>query len=98
MKGINEYDFKEKHLILDEVRGIHIPKNFSESIDQSDIINLDPEMQDCLLICLDPDHADYWEAWQHIMDNIKFKLDKTNDVYSLYQDGDLFAVIYKDLK
>lgn len=88
-------DFKDCELILDEHRGIYIPRDFASTI-QHEFIKDYEKFADDLSICLNPDHEYYWEAWQNILDNMQINLMGDGVYYSLYQDGDLFAVLYKD--
>lgn len=88
-------DFKECHLILGEHRGIYIPRDFANTIDVERIKDFHAWIED-LETCKNPNHEWYWEAWQNILDNMEIDLFGNGKYFSLYQDGDLFAVIYKD--
>lgn len=90
-----ENEFKKCEIILGDHRGIYIPRDFAEAIDPDCIKDLDKFKED-LEICKDPDHEHYWEAWQNILDNMEIDLMRNGEYWKLYQDGDLFAVIYKD--
>ncbi len=88
-------DFKECHLLLDSCRGIYIPRDFADSINRSLIKDLE-QFTDDLETCKNTDHEWYWEAWTNILDNMQINLNNDGIFFNLYQDGDLFAVIYKD--
>jgi len=90
-----ENDFKDCHLILDAARGIYIPRDFAAIIDVNYIKDA-CKFTDDLEICKNPDHEWYWEAWQNILDNMQINIMGDGIFYSLYQDGDLFAVLYPD--
>lgn len=74
-------------LLLDESRGIYIPKKFYENFDLKSW-GLDPSQYSELL---DVDHEHYWEAWADLLQDATHTDDK-GQVWYLEQDGDLFAV------
>lgn len=92
---MEENEFKECHCLLDSHRGIYIPRDFAEMISDTKYIKDYEKFKDDLETCKNPDHEWYWESWQTILDNMKIDLKGEGKFYSLYQDGDLFAVIYK---
>ena len=78
------------HLLISESRGIYIPRDFINQIRGWKGYGKGkyPEYKSILS---DPENESYWDAWNELLD----KLTYTNDngvEYSLYQDGDLFAV------
>jgi hypothetical protein len=77
-------------LLLDECRGIYIPRDFAANFDGWQGISADDEA-----ILLDPDHEYYWEAWDEVLgirgDGACY-IDEHGHKWTLYQDGDLFAV------
>ena len=87
-------------LILSDARGIYIPRDFLTEG------NGDVAVQHCAAWgltdanreqwgdALDPESEGYWDAWAWITDNARY-VDSDGDVYSLYQDGDLFALCYE---
>lgn len=92
----NEFDcFSDWKLILDSCRGIYIPRDFATIADPKFIKDFEKFRED-IEICKNPEHEHYWEAWQNILNNMQINLMGNGVFYSLYQDGDLFAVIYKD--
>jgi len=84
-------------LLVDGNKGIYLPQIFIETyysfIDP--VCHTDKIEGDIALIRYHgPDDQFYWHAWDAILDNVRLILpgvggDKT---YTLYQDGDLFAV------
>jgi hypothetical protein len=74
-------------LLLDGARGIYIPQNFAECFDVS-AWNVSDELRDILLA--GPDHEHYWDAWEQVLDNAHTS--QYGEKWTLYQDGDLFAV------
>ena len=79
-------------VLIDECHGINIPKKFVTDFDLSwwDMTQCD---NNSTAICNNPDHPDYWEAWQDILDNATF-IGCDGRVYHLYQDGTLLAICY----
>lgn len=74
-------------LLLDGNRGIYIPQTFAKTIDLTKVIpyeGMDYDIQTCLD---GPDNDEYWEAWDNVIDELKF-----TDGSTLYQDGDLWAI------
>ena len=80
-------------ILLSDARGIYIPRDFVqgfdltrwEGISDSDIETLQK-----------PENDFYWEAWESVLSNAKFKADDGR-VFSLWQDGDLFAICYEEM-
>ena len=71
--------------ILDSSRGQYIPEAFIAMWGDK-WISIDPLDKQILL--RGPSHKDYWEAWEHVLDNARF-FDE-NGEWQLWQDGDLF--------
>lgn len=90
-----ENDFKDYHCIIDGSQGIYIPKQFADCLAYDCVKDIE-KFEDDLNICKNPDHEYYWEAWENILDNMQIDLMGNGVFYSLYQDGDLFAVLYPD--
>lgn len=75
-------------LLLDSNRGHHIPKVFVTQFDLSVWENIHP---DDVAVLADGESESYWDIWHHILQWATHTDDKGN-VWSLYQDGDLWAV------
>ena len=78
-------------LLLNDARGIYIPRDFVEGFDVTKW-GLDPDSWE-VQTCADPDNLLYWDAWIQILDNAEFQHD--GNVWRLHQDGDLWAVCYE---
>ena len=83
-------------LILSDARGVYIPSDFvtdayneiaEEHCEKWGIKQRDRE------ILKDPDNAYYWETWDDVMNYAKFTTEN-GEVYTLYQDGDLWGLCY----
>jgi hypothetical protein len=78
--------------LLSDARGVYIPQNFVEMFDIEQW-GLDPESW-AVKKCLEgPDVDGYWDAW----DELLRKAERKNGeyTYTLYQDGDLWALCYE---
>ena len=77
----------EPLLLLDDHRGIYIPRDFAnECASHWDGWSWD----DIQVLKAGPDHDDYWEAWDSVCDSAYAYAKGVR--YTLYQDGALFAV------
>ena len=72
-------------IYADSARGIYIPQYFAETYVKSRWKYIDES--DISVLRIGPDHEQYWDAWDNILDNAE-----TTDGWTLYQDGDLFVV------
>lgn len=73
-------------LLIDGAHGIYVPMAF---IEQAQGWDLPQEAVE--IVKAGPDHPDYWEAWVEILDSASFQGEEEH-TWTLYQDGDLFAV------
>lgn len=90
-----ENDFIKCKLLLDGARGVSIPKDFASLLDVSMVVNLSDNLIECLDILKQGyEQESYWDAWDDVLADMELKLDDSDDIYRLWQDGDLFAVIY----
>lgn len=81
------YDLTEDAKVLvDGSWGIHVPCMF--------VARYDPVQwgvsDDDQAVLMDPDHAHYWEVWDHVLNSARY-VDAGGRVWRLYQDGDLWA-------
>ena len=74
-------------LLLSDARGIYIPMNFVEFFDLSQW-NIDSKYIERLS---SPDNEWYWDNWDVVLNNAKHT-DSEGNVWTLWQDGDLWAV------
>ena len=84
---------KEPELLVNDHRGIYIPQYFCQTY-RAYITNME-EVKEDFNICLSgPDNADYWDAWDNLINNVNFTNDKGEKytIGNLYESGDLWAI------
>lgn len=84
---------KAIELLLNSGRGVYIPQNFAEDClgYPSDVENgWDFAEKAAEVLLKGPEHEEYWEAWDYMLDSTRFRLE--GGVWELYQDGDLWAI------
>lgn len=74
-------------ILLDGSVGIYLPREFAKRFGNWQ--GIDPE--DLAILHEGPDHPDYWEAWDAVLSSASYT-DDQGKTWTLYQDGDLFAV------
>lgn len=72
-------------LLIDSAAGIYIPQKFAETLRPEFKRNLEEEFRICLQ---GPEHPEYWDAWEHILQNFTF--DMGDNTWILREDGDLW--------
>lgn len=75
-------------ILADSARGIYIPQHFAEACDR-ERWQYDAEAEKVLLA--GPEHPYYWDTWESVLEFAEFR-DEDGEVWTLYQDGDLFAI------
>jgi hypothetical protein len=80
-----------RKLLIDDSRGIYIPKVFAESFDLTKWGFSESDSKLLLEDLLNPDSDWYWEAWEIVLRDACYQ-DDNLDIWYLEQDGDLFAV------
>lgn len=80
------------NLLLSDARGIYIPRDFVQGFDLQ-LWGIDPDSW-AAKTCANPDNEGYWEAWDQILDTA-FYTDSEGNKFTLYQDGDLWALCYE---
>lgn len=85
-------------LLLSDARGIYIPRDFADGFNHEHWGLTSDEAKKNLEFLKDPEDEWYWEAWNDVMNEAKATDPKTGLVYTLEQDGDLWAVAYVHLK
>jgi hypothetical protein len=86
------------NLILSDARGVYIPRdfvtdNFNEiAWDHCKAWGLTESNFDHWKECAEPEHEHYWEAWDWVLSHAKFHDAETGDVFTLWQDGDLWGL------
>jgi len=73
--------------ILNDYHGIYVPHKFATGFDGW----TGCEESDLEILREGPDHEHYWEAWDDVVASAKFT-DDDGKTWSLYVDGDLFAI------
>jgi hypothetical protein len=80
----------EPMLWLSDARGIYIPRDWANSF--SELATISGIEDDTLAILrAGPDHEQYWEAWEEVLDRATVRDDKGN-VFTVYQDGDCWLI------
>lgn len=75
-------------VLLNDARGIYIPRDFAEGFDNWQGIT--EEDKACLS---DPENEFYWDTWESVLNKAKFEQD--GYTWQLYQDGALFAYCFE---
>ena len=84
------YDLPQNsQLFAGSARGIYIPQHFAESVNRDTLTGVSTD--DMTTIESGPDTEWYWEAWESVLDNARLT-DSNGQVWTLYQDGDLWLV------
>ena len=74
-------------LLLSDAHGIYIPKTFYDGFDLS-AWNVNHRTIDDLS---DPHKEYYWDTWEVVLNN-SFLIDKDGHKWTLWQDGNLWAI------
>jgi len=83
----------EPKLLIDDHAGIYVIQEFCQRY-LPYIVNRD-ELQEDIDICLaGPDHDEYMEAWDNLIDNVKLTNDNGQmfSIGNLPESGDLWAI------
>lgn len=72
-------------LLFDSAYGVYIPQAACESLPLENV-----SLEDISICLAGPEHKDYWEVWEDILNNATITL--PGGRYTLYQDNDLWAV------
>ena len=80
-------------ILLSDARGIYIPRDFVQGFD---LTRWEGISESDIEILQNPDNEFYWESWESVLNNAKFIADDGR-VFSLWQDGDLFAICYEEM-
>ena len=80
------------HIIASDNQGVYIPRNFMEDAMYEGWKGISEEDKNILLA--GPDHEQYWDAWDMVLNNAHFT-DGNNNKWLLFQDGDLFIYCEK---
>lgn len=77
-------------LLITDAAGRYIPQQFVENFEGWGLLP-----QDFQILRDGPDHLDYWETWDDVLNYATIKHDGV--LYRLHQDGDLWALAEWDL-
>lgn len=75
-------------LLLDGARGVYIPINFAQMFKRKE---WGLTKTDLIPLKKGPEHDWYWEAWDSVLNKAQYT-DEQGHTWTLYQDGDLWAV------
>lgn len=84
---------KEPELLVLDSHGVYIPKSFCEGY-KNYITNFE-KVKDDFDICIQgPNHEDYWEAWDSMLNNVEFTNDHGDKLTIGYlpECSDLWAI------
>jgi hypothetical protein len=91
MKNITA--IKEPELLVNDSHGIYVMQSFCK-VYAAYITNMD-EVKEDFDICVEgPDNEDYYDAWDSLLNNVKFTNDAGEPYYmgNLGEGGDLWAI------
>ena len=79
--------------LINSAHGMYVPQTFIRLYRAAawGIENSDAE-----ILRAGPDHPDYWDTWDNVL-NCAHYVAHDGRTFTLYQDGDLFAVAYDAL-
>jgi hypothetical protein len=86
----DELEATETACIIDGCWGIYVPREFA-SRGMAEAWGVKAE--DIEILLAGPDHEFYWETWDDVEREAAY-VDASGKRWTLYQDGDLFAVYY----
>jgi len=75
-------------LLVNDSHGVYVPIVFAQSYDRKE---WGLTKTDLIPLKKGPEHEWYWEAWDSVLNKAEHK-DKDGNVWTLHQDGDLWAV------
>jgi len=82
-------DYENKiHLLVDSHHGVYVPQVFVDRY-RGEIWGLSPE--DIEILKQGPEKPLYWDTWDRVLNNTK-ATNGDGTVWTLHQDGDLWAV------
>jgi hypothetical protein len=77
-------------LYLSDARGVYIPRDFANDTKPECISGIESDTLDILKA--GPDHEQYWDAWQEVLDGATLTDPVTGVAYTVYQDGDCWLI------
>lgn len=82
-------DLSDAILMVDDHWGIYVPQCFANRVDTACLSGV--STLDLTILREGPDHPLYWDAWDSVLNNAAL-MSVDGIAYSLWQDGDLWAV------
>ena len=80
-------------LYADSLRGVHIPQYFAQTVDLDALYGYDRDDLNALFIGpTDDNAADYWAAWDNILNSAYITDAATQTDYRIVHDDDLWLV------
>ena len=76
------------YCLLDGARGQYLPQAFAQHYRIGGVTGIDDAAWD--ILAAGPEHAQYWDTWADVLDAAELR--SNEGAFTLYQDGDLFAV------
>lgn len=89
-----EVIMEKMHILCDSHHGVYLPHIWVKNTEN--IWGIDQEDWDYLSEDDSVDKEYYWETWETILNNAKY-IDSDGVVWTLYLDGDLFAIAYDEM-
>ena len=77
-----------KILLIDGARGQYVPQAFAQQTPREWLSGC--KEADFSALLSGPDHADYWEAWEDVLNHATLTFQGKK--FYLWQDGDLWAI------
>jgi hypothetical protein len=79
----------EPILLLNDARGIYIPRDFTSHVGRDNVTGVSDE--DWATLAAGPDSEHYWETWDDVLSGAVVT-STTHVKYRLNQDGDLWLI------
>ena len=80
-------------LLLDGSRGFYIPRDFVEGTLIGGEFGWQGITEENVKDLSEPDNEWYWDTWETVLNNATY-ISACGKKYTLYQDGDLFAICF----
>ena len=93
--NLESFEQDEVELLLDESRGIYIPRDFTKCFNLEDWGFTEDEIKEIEHDLSSPDNELYWETWDRVLLDARC-YSREGKIWYLYQDGDLFAYTLKE--
>lgn len=74
--------------IVDGAHGVYVPQVWAQRYGEQVVESANVSAEDYAIILSGPDHTDYWEAWEAVLNDYNHKVDGVS--HYLTQDSDLF--------